>query len=272
MEGSVLERSVSSPNTSVSLVGKVALVTGGGAGIGRAACLEMARAGATIAVVDRDQDRGQNTVADVMALGQDASLFVADVSDVSQVRECVQAVVSKYQRIDAFFNNAGVAGVIAPVAEYPVDVFDELIAVNVRGPFLGMQAVLPIMLRQGAGSIINSASAVGLIAAPNRAPYSMSKHAVIGLTKSAAIEVAKHGVRVNAICPGPIDTPMMQAIDAMRNPDHPAESRRLISSDNPMGRYGIVEEVARVVCFLASDGASYVTGAAWTVDGGRTAL
>lgn len=257
--------------TPYNLVGKIALVTGGGGAIGRAACLEMARAGAAVAVIDRDEKGSLETVAELKALGRDAYFFRADISDSAQVRKYVQAVMDRFGRIDVFFNNAAVEGVVSPIVEYPEDVFDLVMAVNVRGTFLGIRAVLPIMLVQGSGSIINTASEVGLRGSRNMAPYSMSKHAVIGLTRCAAIEVAKDGIRVNAVCPGPTDTRMMRAVNAMRSPDNPEESRRLMEAGIPMGRYAIAEEVARVVVFLASDAASFVTGAAWTIDGGRGA-
>jgi len=254
-----------------TLVGKIALVTGGGGAIGRASSLEMAKAGATVVVVDRDEGESLHTVGLINSLGRDAYFFQADVSDSAQVRAYVQAAIDKFARIDIFFNNAAISGVVAPIVEYPEDIFDLVIAVNVRGTFLGIRAVLPIMMHQGSGSIINTASEVGLKASRNMAPYSMSKHAVIGLTRCAAVEVAKSGIRVNAICPGPTDSQMMRGVNAMRSPDNPEESRRLMEAAIPLGRYAIAEEVARVVCFLASDAASFVTGAAWTIDGGRTA-
>jgi NAD(P)-dependent dehydrogenase (short-subunit alcohol dehydrogenase family) len=223
-------------------------------------------------MVDRDVAGGEQIAAEVEAVGGRAFFIPADVSKSPEVRAYVQAAVANCGRIDAFFNNAGIEGIASPIVEYPEDVLDRVISINVKAVFIGLQAVLAVMVRQGFGSVINTASVAALRASPMFAPYSMSKHAVLGLTRSAAVEVAQHGVRVNAVCPGPIDTRMMKSIDAMSSPSDPSDSRRAAEGRNPMGRYGTAEEVAGVVCFLASDAASYVTGAAWTIDGGRTAL
>lgn len=260
------------PGPSYDFSGKVALITGGGSGLGRAAALAFARAGARVCVVDMVEDGGNATAASARDMGGEAIFIKADVSQSAEVRAYVEGALRAFGRIDAFFNNAGIEGVLAPIVEYPEDTWDRVIAVNVRGVFLGLRHVLPVMLAQASGSIINSASGAALFGTPGMAAYSTSKHAVIGLTRSAAAEVARKGVRVNALCPGPIDTRMQHAINAMINPENPAAAAAANHARNPMGRYASADEVAQVALFLASDAASYVTGAAYLADGGRTAV
>lgn len=258
--------------TSSVMQGKTALVTGGGGGIGRAACLEFARAGASVAVVDVDETAAQSVVEAIRKDGGAAQFFKADVSRAADVQAFVQGALQTFGRIDAFFNNAGIVGEVAPVAEYSEETFDRVLAINVKGAFLGLKYVLPVMLEQKAGSIINTSSVAGLVGAPEMCAYSASKHAILGLTRTAAGEAARFGVRVNAICPGPIQTPMMRSIEAGSSPDDPQKIRDQVAARNPSRRYGEPEEVARVVVFLASDAASYVNGVAWTIDGGRLAI
>ena len=256
----------------MNLTGKIALVTGGGSGIGQAACLAFAQAGAKVAVVDIDLPAAEYTAAAVRALGGEARAIQADVSQSAHVQAYVAATLSAFGRIDAFFNNAGIEGQVGPLAEYDEANFDRVIAVNVKGTFLGLRYVLPVMIAQQSGSIINSASVAGTVGAPGLGAYCTSKHAILGLTRTAAGEVGRQGVRVNAVCPGPIETRMMQSLAQQLNPAEPAAVVRANSARNPLGRYGAPEEVARVVVFLASDEAAYVNGAAWLVDGGRTAI
>jgi NAD(P)-dependent dehydrogenase (short-subunit alcohol dehydrogenase family) len=175
-------------------------------------------------------------------------------------------------RIDVLFNNAGIPGAQTPLVDYPQDVFERVLQVNLIGTFLGMKHVLPTMIAQGRGAIVNMASVSGTVGAPTMAAYSASKHAVIGLTRTAAGEVGRQGIRVNAVCPGPIDTALIDTLHAGINPQDPAAVKAFNVGRNPMGRYGAPEEVARLVVFLASDAASYVNGAAWLIDGGRTAI
>lgn len=251
---------------------KVALVTGGGLGIGRAACLAFAQAGARVVVVDINLEWGEETAAAVRSLGCESQYFQADVTNAEQVRRYVDGTVERFGHIDAFFNNAGIEGVIAPLSEYPEEIFDRVMATNVKGIFLGLKYVLPVMLQRRSGAIINTSSNSGLQGSTGTAAYVASKHAVIGLTRVAAAEAGRSGVRVNAVCPGPIATRMMQSIETMSNPDNPGAANDQILARNPSGRYGEPEEVARVVVFLASEHASYVNGAIMTVDGGRTAV
>jgi NAD(P)-dependent dehydrogenase (short-subunit alcohol dehydrogenase family) len=184
----------------------------------------------------------------------------------------VKAALDAYGRIDCFFNNAGIEGKVVPIAEYDEAVFDQVLGVNVKGVFLGLRHVLPVMLKQKSGAVVNTASIAGLVGTPGMGAYVASKHAVIGLTKSASGEVARAGVRVNAVCPGPIDTRMISAIEAQIDPSNPASVRDRYRAALPIGRYGTPEEVANVVLFLCSDLAGNVNGAQYVVDGGRTSI
>jgi len=256
----------------MKLEGEIALVTGGGNGIGQAACLEFARQGAKVMVVDIDAAAAEKTAAAIRELGGDAYAFQADVSQSSQVQAYVEATLSAYGRIDSLFNNAGIEGKVSPLAEYDVDNWDRVIGINLKGTFLGLRYVLTVMIAQKKGTVVNTASVAGTVGAPNMAAYSASKHAIIGLTRTAAGEVGKLGVRVNAICPGPINTRMIHSLEQMINPAEPSAVAKSNMARNPMGRYGEPEEVARIVAFLASDESDYVNGAAWLIDGGRTAI
>jgi len=255
-----------------SMVGKIALVTGGGSGIGQAACKAFAQAGAQVMVVDINGAAAEATAEAVRALGGAAQAVAADVSQSAEVQGYVAATLSAFGRIDAFFNNAGIEGQVSPLAEYDEANWDRVIAINLKGAFLGLRYVLPVMIGQQSGSIINAASVAGTVGAPGMAAYAASKHAILGLTRTAAGEVGRQGVRVNAICPGPIQTRMMQSLAEQLNPAEPVAVLRANVARNPLGRYGEPDEVARVVVFLASDDAAYVNGAAWLIDGGRTAI
>ena len=250
---------------------KIALVTGGGNGIGRASALLFAEHGAAVVVVDNDAAAAADTARLITEQGGDALDVAADVSRSDQVQAYVVAALRKHDRIDCFFNNAGIEGQVAPTAEYDEDVFDSVMAVNVKGVFLGLRHVLPVMLKQGSGTVVNSASIAGLVGAPGMPAYVASKHAVIGLTKVTAGEVSGAGVRVNAVCPGPIETRMIQGLAEQINPSDPDTVHKGYHSNIPLGRYGQADEVANVVLFLCSDLASNITGAQYVVDGGRTA-
>jgi len=251
--------------------GKVALITGAGNGIGRAAALAFAGRGAKVVVVDKDAAGVERTAGTIQQQGGEARFCVADVTKSADVQAYVRAALEAFGSIDCFFNNAGIEGKVAPVAEYDEAVFDQVLGVNVKGVFLGLRHVLPVMLKQKAGAVVNTASVAGLVATPGMSAYVASKHAVIGLTKAAAGEVARSGVRVNAVCPGPIDTRMIHALESQLNPANPASVGDRYQASLPLGRYGTAEEVANVVMFLCSDLASNVTGAQYVVDGGRTA-
>ena len=251
--------------------GKVALITGAGNGIGGATAVGFARDGARVVVVDRDTAGGEGTVGIIRQQGGEALFVAADVTKSTDVQAYVKAALDKYGTIDCFHNNAGIEGNVAPTAEYDEAMFDTVMGVNVKGVFLGLRHVLPVMLKQKRGAIVNTASVAGLVASPGMPAYVASKHAVIGLTKTAAGEVARSGVRVNAVCPGPIDTRMIHSLESMLSPNDPGSIGERYQSNIPIGRYGTADEVANVVLFLCSDLAGNITGAQYVVDGGRTA-
>jgi len=251
--------------------GKVALITGAGNGIGRAAAIGFSSRGAKVVVVDRDQAAGEATAGILRQQGGESLFVAADVTKSADVQAYVKATMDAYGQIDCFYNNAGIEGAIGMTAEYDEEMFDRVMAVNVKGVFLGLRHVLPVMIQQRRGAVVNTASVAGLVGSPGMPAYVASKHAVIGLTKTASGEVARAGVRVNAICPGPIDTRMIHAVESMINPNDPSGVGTTYQSNIPLGRYGTAEEVANLVQFLCSDLSSNITGAQYVVDGGRTA-
>jgi NAD(P)-dependent dehydrogenase (short-subunit alcohol dehydrogenase family) len=250
--------------------GKVAVVTGGGNGIGRASSLGFAARGAKVVIVDRDAAAGEATAGVARQQGGEAIFVAADVTKAESVRAYVDKAVQTFGRIDCFHNNAGIEGAVAPTADYDDAMFDAVMAVNVRGVFLGLKYVLKQMLAQKSGAIVNTASTAALLGSPGMPAYVASKHAVLGLTKTASGEVARHGVRVNAVCPGPIDTRMIHDLEAQLNPSDPDSVARRYQASIPIGRYGTPEEVANTVLFLCSDLAGNITGAHFVVDGGRS--
>lgn len=250
------------------LAGKVAIVTGAADGLGRATSRMMAAKGARVLLVDIDEPRLAETEALIGDTGGEAADFRADVSDEAQVRAYVAEALSRFGRIDAFFNNAGMLGAVAPMIEYPINTFDRVIAVNLRGVFLGLRFVLPVMIEQRAGSIINTGSMGSAGGVPGSSAYNASKHGVIGLTKTAAIEVGPTGVRVNAVLPGNIRTRMTKMVAGADARADDAEAERIAARLAPQGRMGTPEEIADAVCFLASDAAAHITGIELPVDGG----
>jgi NAD(P)-dependent dehydrogenase (short-subunit alcohol dehydrogenase family) len=254
----------------IRLDGKVAVVTGAAGVIGTAAMRLLAERGARVVAVDRKAQELQTAIRDLPASAE-AFAVSADVTDEAEVADYVRATLDKFGTIDVFYNNAGVEGDIAPITKYSLATFRRVLDVNVVGVFLGLKHVLPVMLKQNKGSIINTASIAGVIGSPDIAVYTASKHAVIGLTKSAALECTATGVRVNCVCPGLIDSRMLSAIIEGRNPGNAPVPNERIVERIPARRLGQPFEVASIVAFLASDEASYVSGSAYTVDGGRTA-
>src|SRR3954471_5853205 len=255
----------------MDFTGKVALITGAGNGIGRATALAFAKSGAKVVVVDRDTAGAEATAGIIRQQGGEARVVTADVTKSADVQAYVKAALDAYGKIDCFFNNAGIEGTVKHTAEYDEAMFDQVIGVNVKGVFLGLRHVLPVMLQQKQGAIVNTASVAGLVATPGMPAYVASKHAVIGLTKTAAGEVARQGVRVNAVCPGPGDTRMIHALEEQLAPGNAASVEERYKAAIPSGRYTTAEEVANMVLFLCSDLSANTTGGQFVVDGGRTA-
>ena len=250
------------------LEGRISLVTGAGSGIGRATSLVMAREGAIIVVSDINADSGEETLSAVKEAGGDGMFVHADVSRPDDVAALVGQVVSAYGRLDCAYNNAGIEGFMAGrLHEYPEDIWDRVIDINLKGVWLCLKHEIPQMLQQGSGAIVNTASGAGLVGSRQMSAYVASKHAVVGLTKAAALEYARDGIRVNAVCPGMIDTPMVQRLIGGRDAEYEAS----IPVRQPIGRLGTPEEIAESVTWLCSDAASLVTGLAMAVDGGLTA-
>lgn len=254
----------------IGLESKSAVVTGGAAGIGRAACLAFARAGARVLVVDRDGEAGEATARLVREAGGDAAFVAADVSRSADVQAYVAEAMRRFGRIDCFFNNAGIEGRVAFTADYEEAVFDAVLAVNVKGVFLGLKYVIPAMVQGGGGAIVNTSSTAGVSGSPGLSGYVASKHAVIGLTRTAAVEYGGRGVRVNAVCPGPTQTRMMESLEMQTGggANDPGERFRAMI---PIGRYAEAGEIADLVLFLCSDLSRSVNGAHYLIDGGRTA-
>src|SRR5437868_11990641 len=255
----------------LDFTGKVALITGAGNGSGRATALAFAKSGAKVVVVDRDAAGGEATAGIIRQQGGEAHVVTADVTKSADVQAYVKAALDAYGKIDCFFNNAGIEGSVKHTAEYDEAIFDQVISINVKGVFLGLRHVLPVMLQQKRGAIVNTASVAGLVATPGMSAYVASKHAVIGLTKAAAGEVARQGIRVNAVCPGPVDTRMIHALEEQLLPGNAASVGERYQAAIPSGRYTTAEEIANMVLFLCSDLASNTTGGQFIVDGGRTA-
>ncbi|MEW6643391.1 MAG: SDR family NAD(P)-dependent oxidoreductase [Pseudomonadota bacterium] len=253
-----------------ALEGRVALVTGAAGEIGAATLALLAERGARIVAVDRDAEGLARAVKPLPASAEALSI-VADVTREDAVASYVEQTVARMGGLHIFFNNAGIEGDIKAIPDYPLDTFRRVLDINVVGVFLGMKYVLPVMHRQNAGSIINTASIAGLIGSPQIAAYSASKHAVIGLTKSAALECAQTKVRVNCVCPGQIDSRMLSSIINGLTPESAPLPSSKVLERTPARRLGLAREVAAVVAFLASDDASFVSGSSYTADGGRTA-
>jgi len=251
------------------LDGKVAVITGAAGEIGLATARLMAARGARVVAVDSDRAALAKCAA---ALGPKAITIEADVSDEESVKRYVDRARDEAGGIDVFFNNAGIEGLVAPITDYPLAEFQRVMAVNVIGVMLGMKHVIPVMMAGGkGGAIINTSSVAGLTGTPGVSAYNASKHAVIGLTRSAAAEWAAKGIRINAVNPGPIESRMMRSLEVSLSPDNVEGIKARLRSLVPAGRYGLAEEVATLVAFLASDDARYLHGGVYTVDGAFTA-
>ena len=254
------------PSSSTSLAGKICLVTGAAGGIGLAAAQALASVGARLALSDVDEARGRKVEADFRALGLDVRFQACDVTRAASVEALVGFAVAEFGRIDCAVNNAGVETRHARIADHDDDEFDRAIAVNLKGAYLCMKHELRQMLAQGGGTIVNVASVAGLGGAPTLGGYAASKHGVMGLTRTAAIEYAKRGIRVNAVCPSYTNTDMVQRM-LERNPG----LRDALLNASPMKRLGEPEEVGLAVAWLCSDESSFVNGQGLALDGGLTA-
>lgn len=248
------------------LENKATLITGASSGIGRAAALLFAREGARLVLADVDVAGGEETAHMVTNRGGEAIFVRTDVAQAAQVEALVQRAVGEYGRLDCAFNNAGIAGLPVRMAEVPEDDFDRIMAVNVKGVWLCMKYEIPQMLAQGGGAIVNTASVAGLVGSHSLPIYGASKHAVVGMSKTAAVEYARKNIRVNCVCPAVIRTPM-----AMGGLGEHSPFLEAAIAANPSRRLGEAAEVAAAVLWLCSDAASFTTGAALTVDGGFTA-
>jgi NAD(P)-dependent dehydrogenase (short-subunit alcohol dehydrogenase family) len=245
---------------------KVVIVTGGSYGIGRAAAMGFAQRGAKVAIADLDVERGEETLKRIKESGGDAIFVKTDVSSEPDVKALVEETVRAYGKLDCAFNNAGIHKQFVSTIDFSSAEWEEMINVNLKSVWLCMKYEIPEMLKQGKGAIVNTSSAAGLVGAPSNPAYPASKHGVVGLTKSTALEFARKGIRVNCVCPGPTRTGMNEALVAT----HP-EIVKAMDAKVPMGRIGEPEEVAAAAIFLASDEASYITGHALPVDGGIVA-
>jgi len=246
--------------------GKIALVTGAGSGIGRATALVFAREGAKVVVADVVVDGGEETVRLIKAAGGEAVFVKADMAKAAEVEAMVQKAVATYGRLDCAHNNAGIEGATGRTADYREEDWNRVISINLTGVWLCMKYEISQMLKQGGGAIVNTASDAGLLGVPQMPAYVASKHGVVGLTKTAALEYAKSGIRVNAVCPGVIKTPMLERITGQR-----AGRAERIAAAEPVGRMGKPEEIAEAVVWLCSEAASFVTGLPMPVDGGIAA-
>jgi NAD(P)-dependent dehydrogenase (short-subunit alcohol dehydrogenase family) len=246
--------------------GKTAVVTGGASGIGRATAMRFAEEGATVAVVDVAEDAGSQTVQAITEMGGEAKFYRADVSSEDDWKTLVEDVVADFGSIDFLHNNAGIEGTQAPLVEQTEEDWDRVVDINMKGVFFGLKHVIPQMREQGGGAIVNTSSVAGLVGYQNIAPYVASKHGVVGLTKSAALEHATENIRVNSVNPGVVDTPMVQ-----RYIGDDEEARKQFEASEPVGRFADPEEIASAVVFLCSEDASFITGYPLAVDGALTA-
>jgi len=247
-----------------NLENKVAIITGGGSGIGRATALLLASQGAKIVIADVDENGANETVAKITDCKGDAIFIKTDTSKPEDHKTLVEQTMKKYGALHITCNNAGIGGPTLPVAEYPIDGWDNVIAINLSGVFYGMHYQIPAMLKSGGGSIVNMASILGIVGTPHLSAYVAAKHGVVGLTKTAALEYAEQKIRVNAVGPGYISTPLLtKTLD--RN------TINALADMHPIGRLGRAEEVAELVLWLSSSKSSFVTGSYYTVDGGYTA-
>ncbi len=251
---------------SKTLTGKVALVTGGASGIGRATALRLAREGGRVVIADVDQVGGEETAGLVSGLGGNAAFIRADVSKTADVSAAVDMAVQQFGRLDLAVNCAGVLGSGASMIDFTEDDWDEVMGINLKGTWLCMKHEIPAMMQSGGGAIVNLSSIAGLVGSQHSPAYAASKHGVVGLSKTAALQYAPHNIRVNCICPSAVLSPMLETL-VTRNPQVGAK----LKASQPNGRFANPAEIAEVAVWLCSDAASFVTGTALPVDGGYTA-
>lgn len=252
------------------LEGKVAIITGGAGGIGSATAKRFLREGARVMLVDRDEAKLREAAAK-SGSSERVAFRTADVSRVEDTDAYVAETVARFGGVDILFANAGIEGQLAPLVESKVEDFDRVMAVNVRGVYLALQRSAPEIKKRGGGSVVMTSSVAGVVGYAGISPYVASKHAVVGLMKSAAVELAPFGIRVNTLNPGPVDNRMIRSIETMSSPSHPEKMRTELTSKVPLGRYATNEEMADVALFLVSHESSYCTGAVYLADGGFTA-
>ena len=250
--------------------GRVVVVTGAAGGIGRATVERFIRDGARVVATDLKDAPIDETAASVEKIGGEVLTAAHDVSSWDDWQRVMAEGASRFGGVDFLVNNAGIEGAVAAIDVHPEAAFDKVLAVNVKGVFLGMKAVIPELRKRGGGAIVNLASIAGVMGGPTVPAYTASKHAVIGLTKSAAMGYGSENIRVNAVGPAPIDTRMMRSLETGMAPGEEAGVKAGIEMQIPLGRYGTPDEVAAVIAFLCSDDASYVSGSFYTVDGGMT--
>lgn len=253
--------------------GRTVLITGAGSGLGQAVAQRLASEGAKLSLVDLSAEGLEKTAASVREANAEAEVITitADVTDPKQVDSFINDTVKELSSIDGFFNNAGIEGRQNLTEDFGQDEFDKVVAVNLRGVFLGLSGVLKVMREQGRGRVVNTASVGGIRGVGNQSGYAASKHGVVGLTRNSAIEYAEHGITINAIAPGAIWTAMVEGSMKQLNAENPREAAEEFIQTNPSKRYGEAEEVAAVVSFLLSDDASYVNAAVIPIDGGQSA-
>ncbi len=251
------------------LNGKVAIITGGAGGIGRAAGRLFCAEGANVLLVDLAEDALKDAVKDIGS--NRVSYCVGDVTQPDDNDEFVSVATERYGGVDTFLANAGIEGIVKPITEYDIETFDKVIAVNVRGVWLGLKSVIPALTQRGGGSIVITSSVAGVGGAAGVSAYVTSKHAVIGMMRTAALECAPFNIRVNTVNPSPVETRMMRSLEAGLMPSDAAAAKQAMTNQIPLQRYGMPDDIAKLMLFLASDDSTFITGSVYMADGGFTA-